>query len=162
MAQLHNIFKVRFLIMNHIFQVWMETIPRISLPSWLSPTLPPDSGMPSLRHWENLSLLQLFTENSKLTCFQTSDCTIIHLFLFFSVCVFCVYHLAKTLPQYAPQAWMFECSKNWSSSSIIISSSMKTTKVLQVTHQLWLVPGLVRHRSVKQSAILGDLGFCSH
>ena len=44
----------------------------------VSPTLLPDSGMPSFRRWESLSLLQLFAGNSRLTCFDTSDCTIIH------------------------------------------------------------------------------------
>ena len=34
-----------------------------------------------------LCLRKLFTGNSRLTCFQ-NDCTIIHLFVFFSVCVF--------------------------------------------------------------------------
>ena len=106
-----------------VFQVWMTTIPKSSSASGLSPALPPDSGMPSLRCWEILILLQLFAENSKLTCFQTSDCTIINLFTFFSVCVFC-FCLSCPGKETAPVCamsiafpWMFECSANWQSSS---------------------------------------------
>lgn len=44
-------------------QVLMKTIPKSSLASRLSPILPPDSGMPSLKRWENSSLLQFSVQN---------------------------------------------------------------------------------------------------
>ena len=62
-----------------------KTIQKSSSTSQLSPTLPPDSGMTSLKRWQILSLSQLFVGNSRLTCFQI---TIIDLSVFFSVCVF--------------------------------------------------------------------------
>ena len=78
--------------------------------SGLSPTLPPDSGMPSLRRWENLSLLRLFTGNSRLTCFKPVFAPS-SISLCFSVFVFSVvYSQAKRLSQYASRAWLFcEC-----------------------------------------------------
>ena len=100
MAQLYNIFQSWFLAMNHhdlfdrllslafVFQVWMKTIPKSSSASGLSPVLPYRLWNASFRRWENLSLLQLFVGNSRVTYFQTSDYTIIHLFFFLSVCVF--------------------------------------------------------------------------
>ena len=121
-AQLHNIWNCWFLtnkwtttISLIIFsvphlcipKVWMKTIPKSSSASGLSSSLSPDSGMLFLRRWENLSFFQLFTGNSGLICFQISDYTIIHLFVFFSVCVLHCLHLAKRLPQHAPWAWLF-------------------------------------------------------
>ena len=56
-----------------VFQVGMKTILNCSSASRLSPTLPSDSGMPSLGRRENMSLLQLFARSLRLTCLQTSD-----------------------------------------------------------------------------------------
>ena len=59
-----------FSVLPSVFQLWMKTAPKSGLTSGLSPTLAPHSGMPSLGCWENLSLLQLFARNSRLTCFS--------------------------------------------------------------------------------------------
>ena len=84
-----------------------ENHTKSSSASRLSQTLPPDSEMPSLECWENLSLLQLFTGISTSLAFKPVNRTIIHL-LTFSMSVFSiVYHLANTLSQYAPRAGLF-------------------------------------------------------
>ena len=123
MPQLYNIFKSWILAMNHhdlfdhllvldfAFQVWMITIPKSSSALGLSQTLPEDSRMPFLRRWENLSLLRLFTGNSSFTCCQTSDCTIIHLFVFFPAFVLhCLSFGRETVPLCATSMnfpWVF-------------------------------------------------------
>ena len=60
------------------------------------------------------SLLQLFAGNSRLTCLQTSECTIIHLFVFCSVCVFVVIIWQRDGPsmrhEYVAFPRIFECS----------------------------------------------------
>ena len=61
------------------------------------PEMPP-STLPFL-HSKNIMLLK----HDLYCCFQTSDCTTFHLFILFSVHVSCC-HLAKRLPQHAPQA----------------------------------------------------------
>ena len=71
------------------------------LTSGLSPALPSDSAMPSLRHWENLSLPQLFKGNSRLACVQINDCTFMHATFFFST--FSVYVCLLIV-------WQKECS----------------------------------------------------
>lgn len=53
------------------FRVFSNSAPR-----------PHDSGMPFLGHWENLSLPGLFINNSRLSGFWISDCTVLHLSLF--------------------------------------------------------------------------------
>ena len=88
-------------------------IPKSSSALGLSQTLPKDSRMPFLRRLENLSLLQLFAGNSRLTRFQTSDCTIIHLFVFFPVFFFFLHCLSfgrETVPVCATKMnfpWVF-------------------------------------------------------
>ena len=52
---------------------------------------------PSLRCLEHLSLL-LFDGNSRLFCFQTSDCAIIHLFTLSSVVFCCLSSGKETAP----------------------------------------------------------------
>ena len=78
-----------------------------SLVSGFSPSLPPDSEMPSHRCWENLKLLQLFTGISTSLAFKSVNRTTIQL-LTFSMLVFSiVYYLANTLSQYAPREGLF-------------------------------------------------------
>ena len=51
------------LVESHCLQEWMKTVPKMSSSaSGLSPALPPDSGMPSFRCGENLSLLHFSQE----------------------------------------------------------------------------------------------------
>ena len=102
----HSLFD-HLLSLPFVFQVWMKTIPKSSSASGLSATLSPGSGMPSFGCCENLSLLQLFTGNSRLTCFQTSDCTIINIFVFSLFMFSVVYHLEKRPSKYVPQAGLF-------------------------------------------------------
>ena len=84
-------------------------------------TLTLDSGMASLRPRENLSLLQLFAGNSRFICFQTGDCTIIYLFVLFSVCAFCCLSSGKETASVCATnmafPWMLGRSINWQSSS---------------------------------------------
>ena len=100
-------------------------------PPGFSPTLPPDSGMPTFRYWQILSLLQLFAGNSRLACFQTGVRTIVHLFVFLSDWVFRGLSSGKeTAPVCATSMvfpWMFEWSTNGQSSSSSSSSSPSTT-----------------------------------
>ena len=87
-----------FLVSRSCSKCGWKLCPKSSSSSGLSPVLSPDSGIPSLR-------------KSRLTCFQTSDYTTIHLFIFFSITVFLCFSSGKeTAPVCAMSMafpWMF-------------------------------------------------------